>query len=139
MVQEVILAHGLHVGADALADIAAKLLERHAFPLRGSLDNLGMYGFVESQPARKFHRCPRAVAIQVIINAAISVNDQRNLNHLQVEFLAQILLNVVLCCKDALHGFFRGKQGFVIFGQNLLQVIIIADSGSGQVCCFVCH
>ena len=42
VIEEVVLADGAHVGAQALARLHAELLQRHALPLGGRLDHLGV-------------------------------------------------------------------------------------------------
>ncbi len=44
VVEEVVLAHGAHVGAEALAELHAELLQRHPLPLGRGLHHLGIDG-----------------------------------------------------------------------------------------------
>ena len=46
VIEEVVLAHGAHVGAEALAGLHVELLQRDAFPLRRGLHDLGIDGML---------------------------------------------------------------------------------------------
>jgi hypothetical protein len=138
MVEEVVLSHRLHVGADPLSHPAAELLQRHSLPLRCRLHDLGLDRLRKPQPARELHRCPRPVSVEVVVDAALPVDDQGHLHHLQVELLAQVLLDVGLDREHPLHVLHGRKERLVIGGENLLDLLIGADAGASQVCLLVC-
>ena len=86
VIQKIVFAHGAHVGADTFAGLAVELLQGDPFPLRRRLYDLrvdGMHVAVVRDVER--HRGARAVAIEHVIDAAVDVDNQRNLNHHQVE------------------------------------------------------
>jgi len=62
-----------------------------------------------------------------------------DLNHIQVEFLAQMSLNVILDCKNSLHPFHGGKKCLVIIGQLLYEFAVITYPRPCQVCSFIGH
>ena len=133
VVEEVIFAHGFHVGANAFADLAVKLLQGHSLPFGGRLHDLGLDAFVEAQPAGKLDGRARAVAVEVIVDAALAVNDQRNLDHHQIEFLAQVLLDVVLDCKERFLRVLATEKRFVISRQIFRDLFIGADARTRQI------
>ena len=139
MIQKVILAHRPHIGADTLADFAAKLLECHALPLGGSLHYLGLDTFVKAQSAGESHRSPGAIAVEIIIQAAISINNKRNLHHLYIELPGKVLLYVVLHRIDGFHSFHGRQKRLIIIRQDFLHFLVGADSRSGQICFFIRH
>ena len=89
VIEEVILADSLHVGAETLAGGHTELAQRHPLPFGGSLDNLGGDGRLEAQPAWKLHGRARPVPVQVVVDAGGGVHNQGHLNHDQVEFATQ--------------------------------------------------
>ena len=138
VIQEIVLAHGAHVGADALANFAIELLERDAFPLGRGLHHLRVDGMqVAIVRDMKLNRRARPVAIEHVVDTALHIHDQRHLDHHQVEFLAQVVCDIAFHLEDGLLRLFRGQQGAVIPRQNLFQFFVIADSRSRQVGFFV--
>ena len=78
VIEEIVLAHGPHVGADSLAGLHVELLQRHALPLGRGLDDLGVdrmlvvvVGDVE------LNGRAGAVAVEHVVHAAFDVDDQR--------------------------------------------------------------
>ena len=57
MIEEIIFADRSHISANAFAGNAVKLMERHAFPFCGGLDDLSADRRVQSQSAVEFYRC----------------------------------------------------------------------------------
>ncbi len=111
MVQEVILADRLHVGQQTLARLHAELLEGDALPLGGGLDDLRInrvsvmiVGDVESD------RGSRTVPIEVVVDTAVNVDDERHLHHHQVELFGQVLFDVLLGGEHRLHGLLRVEE-----------------------------
>jgi hypothetical protein len=133
VVEEVVLAHRPHVGADALTHFAAELGQSRPFPFRRGLDDLGVEGLFESESAGELDGRPRTVAVQHIIDSAFSFNNQWHLNHGQVQFFAQVLLNVLLNGKKRLHTLEGRKNRLIIIGQDFIDFRVGADPGSGQV------
>ena len=61
MVEKVVLADGLHVGADALTRLHAELTESNALPLRSGLNDLPLDGVDVAVVAdMEFNRSPRS-------------------------------------------------------------------------------
>ena len=139
VIEEVILAHGAHVGADALALFAFELLQRPALPLGRGLDNLSFDTFLESEPARKVDGRARAVAVEVVVHAAVLVDDQRYLDHLQVQFLAQVLLDEILELVERFHAVHRTEQRCIVGGQAGVYFRVGADAGACEVSFLVGH
>ena len=137
VVQEIVLAHGQHVGAYALADLAIELFQRHALPFGGGLDYLGLEGFFKPQSAGKLHGCSRTVAVEVVVDAAVPIHDQRYLHHLKVEFLGQVFLNVLLYRAKGFHSLHGSLERFVVVGQDLGDFFICAHTRAGQICLLI--
>ena len=134
VIQEIVLADGAHVGADALANSAIELLESDPLPLGCGLHHLRVDGMqVAIIRNMELNRGARAVAIQHVVDAALHIHDERNFDHHQVEFLAQVVFDVAFHLEDGLLGLFRGQQGAVTPGQNFFQFLIVADSRSSQI------
>jgi hypothetical protein len=69
--------------------VAFKLFQGHPFPLGGSLDDLGINGVhVAIVGDVKLDGSAGPVAIEHVVDAAFRVDDERNLDHYQAEFLA---------------------------------------------------
>src|SRR4029077_21093939 len=86
VIEEVVVADSAHVGAEAFAGAAVELLEGDALPLGGGLNNLGVNGIpVPVVRDVELNGCTRAVAVEHVIDAAFSVDDQRDLDHHQTE------------------------------------------------------
>jgi len=87
VVEEIVFAHGAHVGADAFAGAAVELFEGHPLPLGRGLYDLGVDGmFVAIVRNMELNGSARAVAIEHVVDAALRVDDERNLHHHQAEF-----------------------------------------------------
>ena len=107
VVEEVVLAHGAHVGADAFAGLAVELLQRHPLPLGSGLHHLGVDGVLVAIVGDvELDRGARSVAVEIVIDAALLVHDERHGDHLQVQFVAEVFFDVALCLEDRLLGFF---------------------------------
>ena len=88
MIEEVIFAHGAHVGADAFTGAAFELLEGHPLPFGGSLHDLGVDRMLVAVVRDvELDGSARTVAIEHVVNAALRVDDEGDLDHQQVEFL----------------------------------------------------
>ena len=88
MVEEVVFAHGAHVGANAFAGAAFELLQGHPFPFGGGLHDLGVDGmFVAVVGNVELDGSAGAVAIEHVVDAAFRVDDERDFDHHQAEFL----------------------------------------------------
>ena len=108
MVEEIILADGAHVGADAFTGAALELLEGHPLPLGGGLHDLGVDGmFVAVVGNMELNWSTGAVAVEHVVDAAFRVHDQRDLDHQQAEFLAQVIFDIALQVENCFLGFFR--------------------------------
>ena len=89
VIEEVIFADGAHVGADAFAGAAIELLEGDALPLGGGLHDLGVDGMLVAVVRDvELNGRTGAVAVEHVIDAAFDIDDERDLDHHQVEFLA---------------------------------------------------
>ena len=140
VVEEVVLAHGLHIGADSLPGTHSELLEGDAFPLRGRLHDLSVDGvLLVIIRDVKLNRCAGSVAVQVVVDPTLGIHDQRNLNHRQVQFLAEVLLDVTLHRKQRLHGLLGGQPRSVVRGKELHQFFVTTDARHGKVCLLVRH
>ena len=134
MIEEVILAHGAHVGADAFADFAVELPEGDAFPLGGGLHDLGVDGMqVAIVRNVELDGGAGAVAIEHVVDATFDVDDERNLDHHQAELFAEVVGDIALYLKDGLLGIFRAEERAVTAGQDFCEFVVIADSGSGEI------
>ena len=139
VVQEIVLSYGTHVRADAFAFLTQELLEGKAFPFGGCLNNLGFNAFIKTQTAWKVDWRTGSIAVQVVVHPAVLIHNQRDLNHLQIEVLAQVLFNKVFDLINGLHSVFGIQDGLIVGWENLLYFFVSADARSGQVCFFVCH
>jgi arabinose-5-phosphate isomerase len=84
VVEEIIFAHGAHVGADAFTGAACELLERDSLPFGGGLHNLRVDGvFVTIVGDVELNGSAGTVAIEHVVDAAFCVDDQRDLHHHQ--------------------------------------------------------
>ena len=134
VVEEVVLAHGTHVGAQTLAGIHAELLERDPLPFGGRLDNLRVDRMLivvvaDVEPDRR----PRAVAVEHIVDARLDVDDQRHLHADEVQLTTQVFLDVVLDRIDGELRFARIENRVVVGRQHLGQLLVGPDARSGQV------
>ena len=139
MVEEVVLAHGAHVGADTLPDLALELPQGHPLPLGRRLHDLGVDALLEAEPAGELDRRARAVAVEVVVDPALAVDDQRHLDHLEVELLAEVVLDGALDLEEGLLRVQAVEQGGVVRWKDLLHLRVRADAGSGQVRPLVRH
>ena len=111
VIEEIVLAHGAHVGANTLANFAIELLEGDAFPLGCGLHNLRVDGMqVAIIRNVELHRRARAIAIQHIVDTALDIDDEGDFDHHQVEFLAQVIFDIALHLEDDLLRLFRAQQ-----------------------------
>ncbi len=133
VVQEVVLADGPHVRVDPLANFTLELLERPPFPLGSGLHDGRVYGFFDSEAAIELDRRPRAVPIEHVVHAGRHFDDQRHLDHHQVQLPGETLLDVFLHIVNGLLGALSAKQRLVIPGQDLVDFLIGTDAWSGQV------
>ena len=84
VIQEVIFADGAHVGANAFSGPAIELLECNSFPLASSLNYLCIDRvLVPIVRDVELTGSARPVAIEHVVDAALYVDDQRNLDDLQ--------------------------------------------------------
>jgi hypothetical protein len=109
VIQEIVLAHRLHVGVDALPPLAVESLESHPLPLGGCLDDLRPDRLIETETAREFHRGSGAVSIEVVVDTTRLIDDQRYLHHHQIELFGQTVLDITLDLEESLHGFSRSQ------------------------------
>ena len=66
-------------------------------PLGGGLHDLRVDGMLVAVVRDvELDRGARSVAVEHVVDAALGVDDQRNLDHHQVEFLAEIVFDVAL-------------------------------------------
>ena len=107
VVEEVVFAHGAHVGAQAFAGLHVELLQRHPLPLGRGLHHLGVDGVLVAIVGDvELDRGARSVAIQIVVDAALLVHDQRHGDHHQVQFFAEVFFDVVLHLEDRSLRFF---------------------------------
>ena len=134
VVEEVVLADGPHVGAQALAEAHAELVQGDALPLGRRLHDLRVEGMAvvvvrDVEPDGR----PRAVAVEHVVDARRDVDDERHLDHREVQLTAQVLLDVALDRVDGLLRLLGGEGRVVVGRQHLGQFVVVADAGSGQV------
>jgi hypothetical protein len=77
----------------------------------------------------------RAITVQVVVDAALHVHDQRNRDHHQIEFLAKIFLVVVLQRKEGHLRFLGRQERPVVLRENFLQPVMAADTRPGPRSC----
>ena len=134
VVEEVVLADGAHVGDEPLAGLHAELAERHSLPLRRGLDHLGvdrvLLVVVRNPEA---HGRSGAVTVEVVVDAARRVDDQRHLDADQVELAAQTVLDVTLHGRKRALCLVRVQQRRVVPRQDLLELGIVADPRACEV------
>ena len=128
VVEEVVLADGAHVGQEPLARPHAELGEREPLPLRRRLHDLGV-DRVQVAVVRDVERDrrPRAVAVEVVVDAALAVDDQRHLDERQVQLLAQAVLDQSLRRVQRPHPLTRLEQRLVVVRQHELELAVVAD------------
>lgn len=73
----------------------------------------------------------RPVAIEHVVDAALYVDNQRNLDHLESKFFAEIVFDITAKMKNCLLRFLSSQKRGVIPGQNLFELGIVANAGSG--------
>jgi hypothetical protein len=139
VVEEVVLADRLHVGVDALARLATELAERDALPLRRRLHDLRVEPLLQAQPARELHGRARAVPVQHVVDAALPRHDERHLDHLEVQLLAEAVLDEALDLMERLHPFQGPQERLVVGGEDALHLLVGADPRTRQVCLLVRH
>ena len=133
MVEEVVLAYRTHVGVDTFVHVTFELLQRPAFPLRGRLHDRCADRLLQAKAAGKLDRSPRTVAIQHVVHARGGLNNQRHLNHHQVQFLREPFFDVLLDVVNSLLRTLDVQEGRIVPRQYLLHGLIGADSRAGQV------
>ena len=107
MVEEVVLADGAHVGAEAFAGLHVELLQRHPLPLGRRLHHLRVDGvLVAIVRDVELDGRARAVAVEIVVDARLLVHDEGHRNHHQVQFLAEVLFDVVFHLEDRPLGVF---------------------------------
>src|ERR1039458_9076228 len=138
VVEEIVLADGAHIGAEAFALLHAEALEGDAFPLGGGLNHLGVEG-VHVAVVRnvELDGGAGAIAVEIIVHTAIDIDDQRDGDHHEVELFAEMFLDVILGGEDSLLGVLGVQQGRIIPGKDFFEFGVIANAGSGQVRLFV--
>ena len=134
MIEEVVLAYGAHVGDEALARLHAELAQRHPLPLRRRLHDLGV-DRVLAVVVRDVEadRRPRAVTVEVVVDAAPDVDDQRHLDADQAELAAEAVFDVPLHRGERALRLVRGQQRRVVVRQDLLELGVVADSRACEV------
>ena len=120
MIEEIVLAHGAHVGADTLANFAIELLEGDAFPLGCGLHHLRIDGMqIAIVRNVKLYGRARSIAIQHIVDPALDIDDERNFDHHQIEFFAQVIFDIAFNLEDGLLRLFGVEQRTVTTRQHL--------------------
>ena len=134
MIQEVVLAHRPHVGDQALARPHAELPQRRSLPLGRGLHDLGFERMLVVVVCdMELDRTARTVTIQVVVDPALGVDDQRDLDLDQVELLAEVVLDVPLHGRDGALCVSGPEQRAVVRGQDPFEVSVVPDARSGQV------
>ena len=89
VIQEIIFSHRPHVGADTFAWAAVKLFQCDSLPLGGRLNDLGVDRILATVVRdTELNRGTRSVAVEHVIDAALGIDNQRNLHHHEAEFFA---------------------------------------------------
>ena len=134
VVEEVVLAHGAHVGADALAGLAAELLQRDPLPFGRGLHDLRIdWVHVAVVADVELHGSARAIPVEHVVDAAVAVDDERHRDHHEVQLAAEVFLDVLLDREDRPLRFPRRQQGVVVPRQHLLEIGVTADARSGEI------
>ncbi len=134
MVEKVVLPDRAHVGEKPLTGLKVELLQRHPLPLRRGLNDLS-FDRVEIAIVRdaELNGSPGAVPVQHVVDPAVGLHDQRNLDHHQVELLAQVLFDVVLHGVDGVLRESGREERFVIVGEHAVDLFVRADPRAGEV------
>ena len=134
VVEEVVLAHGAHVRHEALAGLHSELRERDAFPLRGRLDDLRL-DRVLSVVVRDVERdgAARPVAVEVVVHAALGVDDERDLDAHEAELAAEAVLDVPLDGRDRALRLFRVEERRVVVREDFLELRVVPDPRTREV------
>ena len=134
MVEEVVLAHRAHVGDEPFAGLHPELLQRDPLPLRRRLDDLRV-DRVLAVVVRDVERDgpARAVAVEVVVHAALGVDDERDLDPHEVQLAAEAVLDVPLDGRDRALRLLRVEKRRVVVRQDLLQLLVVADARTGEV------
>ena len=111
MIEEVVLPDRTHVGEQPLARPHAELAQRHPLPLRRRLHDLGV-DRVKVAVVRdvKADRRARAVSVEVVVDAARGLDDERDLHQCQVQPLAEAIFDQALRVEEGAHGLPRAEQ-----------------------------
>ena len=88
---------------------------------------------VEPEAARELDRRARAVAVEVVVDAAFPGHDERHLDAEQVQLAAEAVLDVALHRGDSALRLLAIEERAVVVGQDLLDLLVGADAGSRQV------
>ena len=104
VIEEVVLPHGPHVGEDPFARRAPELPKSEPLPFRRCLHDLGverMRVVVVCDVERD--RRPRAVSVEIVVDAARPVDDQGHLHLHEVQLVAEPLLDHALRRVEGVH------------------------------------
>jgi hypothetical protein len=85
VVRDLVAADGVHIGEEALADVEFIALEREALPLGERMHDLGVFADVGNVEADR-----ALVAVQVVVEAGIFLDEERRGDAAQIERLPQI-------------------------------------------------
>jgi len=103
VVEEVVLAHGPHVGEEPFSGLHAELLERGSLPLGGRLNHLGVDRVLAVVVRDAELDGPAgAVTVEVVVDAALGIHDERHFDRDQVQFPAEVVLVYLLTAVIAL-------------------------------------
>ncbi len=103
VIKKVVLANGLHICAKALPYLHIELLKGDTLPLGCGLHYLGIDRIlVIIVWNMKLDRSTRTITVQEVVHTTVNIYNQGNLNHHQIEFFAQILLEIIFYRKDSL-------------------------------------
>ena len=79
------------------------------------------------------HGRARAVAVEVVVDAARGVDDQRHLDADQVQLAAEAVLDVPLHGRERALRLVRGQQRRVVVRQDLLELGVVADPRACEI------
>ena len=134
VVEEIILAHSAHVGAQAFSDAHAEFLQRNPLPFRGGLHDLGIDRVLVVVVCDvELDGSAGAVAVQQVIHTAFPIDDKRHRHHHKVKVFAEIVFNEALEGKDGLLGLSAREETAIFLRKDLLKLLVIANAGTSQV------
>ena len=140
VVEEVVLAHRLHVGAaHPRACGRSNCASASRFHFVAAWTTCASIFLSRPRPRLELHGRARPVAVEHVVHAAVAIDDQRHLHHVEIQLATESVFDVALHFEERLHRLHGGEQRLVVVGEDLRNLLVRADSGSREIGLFVRH